>query len=236
MSKNSFQFKQFTVYQERCAMKVGTDGTLLGAWANAPEGPSSILDIGTGTGLVALMMAQRFPEATIHGIDIDTEAVAQATENVARSPFASRIMINRCDATKITDMEGYDAIVCNPPYFVDALTCPEAQRTMARHATTLNYKSLAKIAKKLLKPHAVLSVVIPVEYEENLESAVTFEGLFVSRVCQIKTTPNKLPKRLLMEIRKQPVDAIDFTEQVLEISPGIRSDWYHELTKDFYIK
>jgi tRNA1Val (adenine37-N6)-methyltransferase len=130
MSKNSFQFKQFTVYQERCAMKVGTDGTLLGAWANAPEGSSSILDIGTGTGLVALMMAQRFPEATIHGIDIDTEAVAQATENVARSPFASRIMINRCDATKITDMEGYDAIVCNPPYFVDALTCPEKCRPM----------------------------------------------------------------------------------------------------------
>ena len=191
MSKNSFQFKQFTVYQERCAMKVGTDGTLLGAWANAPEGPSSILDIGTGTGLVALMMAQRFPEATIHGIDIDTEAVAQATENVARSPFASRIMINRCDATKITDMEGYDAIVCNPPYFVDALTCPEAQRTMARHATTLNYKSLAKIAKKLLKPHAVLSVVIPVEYED----VAAFAEVWIDPDEENETTGSDAPER-----------------------------------------
>ena len=95
MAKNSFQFKQFTVYQDRCAMKVGTDGTLLGAWANAPQNDARILDIGTGTGLVALMMAQRFPKAQVTGIDIDEDAAQQAQENVAGSPFANRIMINR---------------------------------------------------------------------------------------------------------------------------------------------
>jgi tRNA1Val (adenine37-N6)-methyltransferase len=236
MAKDCFTFKQFVVHQDRCTMKVGTDGTLLGAWAAMERPDGRVLDIGTGTGLMALMMAQRYPAARVTAIDIDQAAVEQAADNVMKSPFADRIEVCQADVNTFEAGEGYDAIVCNPPYFMDALTCPEAQRTMARHATTLNYKSLAEIAKKLLKPHAVLSVVIPVEYEENLESAVTFEGLFVSRVCQIKTTPNKLPKRLLMEIRKQPVDAIDFTEQVLEISPGIRSDWYHELTKDFYIK
>ena len=108
MAKNSFQFKQFTVFQDRCAMKVGTDGTLLGAWANAPVAAARILDIGTGTGLVALMMAQRFPDAQVTGIDIDEDAAQQAQENVVGSPFSDRIMINREDATKIDDKAGYE--------------------------------------------------------------------------------------------------------------------------------
>ena len=144
MGKNSFQFKQFTINQDRCAMKVGTDGTLLGAWANAPKGPCRILDIGTGTGLVALMMAQRYPESQVVGIDIDRDAIIQAQENVDASPFSERITIINEDATKIDDKEVFDAIVCNPPYFVDSLTCPESQRTLARHTVTLTYEQLMK--------------------------------------------------------------------------------------------
>ena len=175
MAKNSFQFKQFTVYQDRCAMKVGTDGTLLGAWANAPVAAARILDIGTGTGLVALMMAQRFPEAQVTGIDIDENAAQQAQENVVGSPFSDRIMINREDATKIDDKAGYDAIVCNPPYFVDSLTCPQDQRTLARHAVSLTYESLMHAASKLLKPDGILSLVIPADNQDNVESAAAFE-------------------------------------------------------------
>ena len=236
MAKNSFQFKQFTVYQDQCAMKVGTDGTLLGAWANAPAGAKRILDIGTGTGLVALMMAQRFPEAQVVGVDIDADAAKQAQENVVGSPFFGRIMINREDATKMDDKEGYDAIVCNPPYFVDSLTCPQDQRTLARHAVSLTYESLMHTASRLLKNDGILSLVIPADNQDDVESAAAFEGLFLNRICLIKTTPNKMPKRHLVEFRKQPVEHVNFEEQVLEFIPGQRSEWYHHLTKDFYIK
>ena len=236
MGKNSFQFKQFTINQDRCAMKVGTDGTLLGAWANAPEGASRILDIGTGTGLVALMMAQRFPESQVLGIDIDPEATIQAQQNAAASPFAERVKIAEGDATKMIDKEQFDAIVCNPPYFVDSLTCPQDQRALARHAVSLTYESLMQTAKKLLKNDGKFSIVIPTENNDDVESAATFAGLFITRICLIKTTPTKLPKRQLMEFRKQRSEEIDFKEEILEMFPNQRSVWYRELTKDFYIK
>lgn len=236
MGKNSFQFKQFTVNQERCAMKVGTDGTLLGAWANAPVSYGKILDIGTGTGLVALMMAQRFPEAQVVGIDIDEDAAIQAKENVDASPFSDRITIIHGDATKMDDKTLFDAIVCNPPYFVDSLTCPENQRTLARHAVSMNYEQLMQTAYKLLKNDGIFSIVIPTENNDAIETAAALAGFMISRICMIKTTPNKLPKRQLIEFRKTKIENIDFTEEILEMIPNQRSVWYHELTKDFYIK
>ena len=236
MGKNSFQFKQFTINQDRCAMKVGTDGTLLGAWANAPMGPCRILDIGTGTGLVALMMAQRFPESQVVGIDIDRDATIQAKENVDASPYSERITIINEDATKIDDKEVFDAIVCNPPYFVDSLTCPESQRTLARHTVTLTYEQLMKTAYKLLNNNGIFSIIIPTENNDAIESAAALAGFIISRICMIKTIPNKLPKRQLMEFRKNRIDNFEFKEEVLEIIHNQRSEWYHELTKDFYIK
>lgn len=236
MGKNIFQFKHFAINQDRCAMKVGTDGTLLGAWANAPSGPCKILDIGTGTGLVALMMAQRFTEAQIIGVDIDPEAIIQAKQNVEASPFSSRVEIFEKDVVNIIDEEEFDVIVCNPPYFVDSLTCPQNQRTIARHAVTLTYESLMHSASRLLKPDGRISIVLPTENSDRAESAATFAGLFLTRVCLIKTTPNKLPKRELMEFCKHRNDDLDFSEEILETIPNQRSLWYHELTKDFYIK
>ena len=236
MGKNSFQFKQFTINQDRCAMKVGTDGTLLGAWANAPVEPCRILDIGTGTGLVALMMAQRYPKSQVIGIDIDRDAAIQAQENVDASPFSDRVKIINADAVKIEDKEGFDAIVCNPPYFVDSLTCPQDQRTLARHTVTLTYEQLMQTAYKLLKNDGMFSIVVPTENNDAIESAAALAGFMISRICMIKTTPNKLPKRQLIEFRKNRIDRIDFCEEILEIFPNQRSDWYYELTRDFYIK
>ena len=236
MGKNSFQFKQFTINQDRCAMKVGTDGTLLGAWANAPVEPCRILDIGTGTGLVALMMAQRYPQSQVIGIDIDRDAAIQAQENVDASPFSDRVKIINADAVKIEDKEGFDSIVCNPPYFVDSLTCPQDQRTLARHTITLTYEQLMQTAYKLLKNDGMFSIVVPTENNDAIESAAALAGFMISRICMIKTTPNKLPKRQLIEFRKNRIDRIDFCEEILEIFPNQRSDWYYELTRDFYIK
>ena len=236
MSNDYFQFRQVIVHQQRCAMKVGTDGTLLGAWALAPSGRCRILDIGTGTGLIALMMAQRFPESSVLGIDIDPEAVAQATENVRLSPFSERINILQEDLMKFDDTDGFDAIVSNPPYFVDSLECPDDQRTMARHTVSLTYEGLIRQSFRLLNDDGCLSLVIPSESRPLIESAASLEGFFLSRVCLIKTTPRKQPKRQLIEFRKHSVKELIIEEGIIEDSPNVRSSWYQQLTKEFYIK
>jgi tRNA1Val (adenine37-N6)-methyltransferase len=236
MSNKYFEFKKFTIHQDRCAMKVGTDGTLLGAWASAPAQSRYILDIGTGTGLIALMMAQRYPEAQIVGIDIDDAAVAQATENVAASPFAERISILKQDVTSYNPEMQFDAIVSNPPYFVDSLTCPDEQRSIARHAVTLTFEALIKSAYRLLKTEGTFSVVIPTEMRSKLEASARLEGFFISKVCCIKTTPKKPSKRQLIEFTKAPVKELVISEGILETSPNTRSDWYQKLTNDFYIR
>ena len=236
MANSYFQFKRFTVCQQHCAMKVGTDGTLLGAWAAAPQAPGRILDIGTGTGLIALMMAQRFPEALVTAIDIDEMAVSQAAENVAASPFADRISVVAADVQTFRTAEKFDSIVCNPPFFEDSLTCPDPQRTEARHTVTLGYRQLMESVFRLLKDDGLFSVIIPTDCRARLESEAHLRGFFISRVCSIQTTPRKAPKRYMIEMTKQPVNEVDTTNGVLESSPQIRSDWYHELTKEFYIK
>ena len=236
MANDYFQFKQFTVHQKHCAMKVGTDGTLLGAWAQVPSASARILDIGTGTGLIALMMAQRFPKASVLGIDIDPDAVMQAKENVAASPFASRINILNENVLDFSNIEGFDAIVSNPPYFVDALTCPDHQRTMARHTLGLTYEGLMKSAFRLLKPEGVFSLVIPSENRTLLETEAYIAGFFFSRVCLIRTTPRKQPKRQLIELIKHPISKIHIEDGIIEESPNVRSTWYQTLTQDFYIR
>ena len=235
MSNEYFKFKQFCVCQHRCAMKVGTDGTLLGAWAAAPKGKCRILDIGTGTGLVTLMMAQRFPEAWLTGIDIDEEAVLQASDNVKASPFADRIRIEWGNVLTY-EAEPFNAIVCNPPYFVGSLTCPDKARTVARHTVSLTYSGLMEAARRLLGDDGLLTIVIPSDSYPIVESEAALAGLFLSRIHAVKTVQRKPPKRLLIELKKHPVAEIDRQEHVLEESPGIRSEWYDELTKDFYIK
>ena len=236
MSNDYFQFRQFIVHQQRCAMKVGTDGTLLGAWAAAPSVKCRILDIGTGTGLIAMMMAQRFPQSEVIGIDIDPEAVAQARENVRLSPFSERITIEHQDLMKLDDTERFDVIVSNPPYFVDSLECPDDQRTMARHTVSLTYDGLIRQAFRLLKDDGSLSLVIPAESRSLIESAASLSGFFLSRVCLVKTTPRKQPKRQLVEFRKHSVKELIIEEGIIEDSPNGRSAWYQQLTKDFYIK
>lgn len=236
MANDYFQFKQFIVRQKGCAMKVGTDGTLLGSWAQAPAGSCRILDVGTGTGLIALMMAQRFPEAQLTAIDIDADAVVQATENALESPFRDRVTIRLCDVDCLEDADGFEAIVCNPPFFDRSLTCPDHQRTEARHTVSLSYRQLMNSAFRLLRSDGRLSVIIPSDCRSSLESEAHLVGFFVSRACSIQTTPRKSPKRYMIEFRKQPVKEIDTECGVLELLPQVRSPWYQQLTNDFYIR
>ena len=236
MANGYFQFKQFTIRQQHCAMKVGTDGTLLGAWAQASAGLCRVLDVGTGTGLIALMMAQRYPEARAIAIDIDEKAVFQAQENVSASPFADRIKVIEADVQTFEDSEKFDSIVCNPPFFEDSLVCPDPQRTEARHTVSLGYRQLMASAFRLLKDNGRFSVIIPADCRSRLESEAHLRGFFISRLCSVQTTPVKAPKRYMIEFAKHPVNEIDITNGILEFSPQIRSDWYRELTQEFYIK
>lgn len=233
---SSFTFKQFVVHQERCAMKVGTDGTLLGAWAETARADGQILDIGTGTGLIALMMAQRYPKAQVMAIDIDAEAVAQATDNVRRSPFADRIQVCQADVNAYEVEENYDAIVCNPPYFNHALTCPDDQRTQARHTLSLSYRQLMSAAWRLLAEEGLFSVIIPNDYFQQMESEAHLAGFFLTRIYGVRTIKGKTIKRYLVEFRKNPHKELVNKEVMIEDSPNVRSEWYRELTKDFYIK
>lgn len=230
MSNNYFKFRQFTIWQERCAMKVGTDGTLLGAWA---RGGDTILDIGTGTGLISMMMAQRFPGAKVFAIDIDHDAVMQASENVASSPFADRIQIVECDIRQYSSI-AIESIVCNPPFFVDSLECPDNQRTLARHTSSLSYGELMDAVVRLLDDEGEFSVIIPFDCKTRLENEASLVGLFKVRECAVKTTPQNPPRRYLMAFRKHH-QQLEMTEGIIETKPGVRSVWYQQLTKDFYL-
>ena len=231
MANDYFKFRQFTVQQDRCAMKVGTDGTLLGAWA---RGGMSVLDIGTGTGLIALMMAQRFPDSQIVGIDIDSDAVEQARENVAASPFLNIDIIEADAKTYNVQRSTFNVIVSNPPYFTDSLKCPDAQRSLARHSSSLLYGELMTVVNRLLADDGEFSVVIPFDCKALLESEAALAGLFKVRECAVKTTPKKQPRRYLLAFRKHPGE-LELTEGIIEIAPNVRSPWYQELTKDFYL-
>ena len=236
MGRNSFTFKQFEVQQDRCAMKVGTDGTLLGAWAEMGRPDGRLLDIGTGTGLMALMMAQRYPETRVTAIDIDEMAVSQAKENVMRSPFADRIEVLLADVNTFEPTEMFDSIVCNPPFFNNALVCPDNQRTQARHTLSLSYRQLMAAADRLLDENGTFSLIIPNDFFQQLESEAHFAGFFPTRIYGVRTVEGKPIKRYLIELRKRPQKEFIKKEVLIEDAPNMRSEWYRELTKDFYIK
>ena len=234
MADFSFTFKQFTVYQSRCAMKVGTDGVLLGAWTPV-EGARTALDVGTGTGLIALQLAQRHAELRIEALDIDSDAASQAQENIASSPWGDRIHVACMDFCQFHSTENFDLIVSNPPYFVNALKCPDAARNRARHAEGLNYDTLFQHASRLLVSEGKMSVIVPCEVEDRVMDAAWMQGLYPQRITRVCTKVGKPPRRLLMKKKKK----MGFVEEdVLYIcgADGAYSEAYKELTRDFYLK
>jgi len=227
MSNDYFAFKRFTVRQERCAMKVGTDGCLLGAWAH---GGQRILDVGTGTGVISLMMAQRFPQAVVTALDIDADAVSQARQNVVDSSFNCQITLHETDYLSFSGDAPYDAIVSNPPFFVQSLPSPDEQRTLARHTTSLTYEALMQQSFRLLADDGELSVIVPFDCRSRMESAAALAGFQLSRVCAVRTTPIKPPRRFLLAFRKRLVTSFDQSELI------IGSSQFIQLLQDFYIK
>lgn len=235
MANDYFQFRQFTVHQDRCAMKVGTDGVLLGAWAKAPQNCQRVLDIGTGTGLIALMMAQRLPDAHVWAVDIDSEAVGQALLNVEQSPFASRITVEMADINLWNIGQSFDLIVCNPPFFSQSLVSPDRQRSLARHTIGLSLGQLAEHINRLMSDTGYCSLIIPTDQLPVMQQDIVLQNMFITRVCKVKTMPHKQAKRCLLEIRKQPENIVDFEEQMINLSLHQHSEWYSVLMNDFYL-
>ena len=227
-----FKFKHFEIHQDRCAMKVGTDGVLLGAWA---LGGKRILDIGSGTGLISLMTAQRYPEAQVVGIDLDAEACAEARENVAASPFADRVNIVDCRLQDYESVEKFDAIVSNPPFFLNSLKNPDSKRSMARHADSLPFRELFRGVKLLLSDDGVFSAIVPVEVLEAFASEGYMHGFYLLRQCGIKTVERKQPKRYLLTFAKHRSMEMDDMVETMMDSEGNRSEWYAKITEEFYV-
>jgi tRNA1Val (adenine37-N6)-methyltransferase len=236
MGAPSFSFKQFTVFHDKCAMKVGTDGVLLGAWANV-EKSNSILDIGTGSGLIALMLAQR-SKANITAIDIDKNAVIQAKINAENSQWTDRIQILESDLMEFsnTTNQQFDLIVSNPPFFKNSLETPELARTIARHATTDFHNKIIISSLKLLTENGKLCLILPINEGNECIAFAIKNGLCCTKKITVFPKPTNSAKRLLIEFSKQNVDCF-CSELVIESE--VRHSYTKDFTalvKDFYLK
>jgi len=230
-----FRFKQFSIEQQRCAMKVGTDGVLLGAWCDLGTG-GRILDIGTGTGVIALMAAQRCPGARITAVDIDPCCADQAQDNIAASPWSDRVEAVCADIRTFESAEPFDHIVSNPPYFTSSLLPPDRARSVARHCTELSFEDIVAAADRLLSSGGRMSLILP------RDAADAFVGLCgdrfrVRRRCDVRTTTHSPVKRSMLELVRaaQAVDTL-CEELVIQSAPEVFTDDYRRLTRDFYLK
>lgn len=237
MGNPVFHFKQFSVYQQKSAMKVGTDGVLLGAWA--PVGHArTILDVGAGTGVIALMLAQRQPDAAITAIDIDTDACEEAAANFQASLWASRLTVMNISLQEFsqTSAKRYDLLVSNPPYFSRSMQAPCERRSKARHDETLSIADLIMCSKQLLNDGGSLALILPVDQYEKLRSAVVEYGFFEQKKVIVYPNHGKPAKRIMSLWGFSPSGQIQ--EAHLIIEEGGRhqySDAYRQLTRDFYI-
>ncbi|MBW8325531.1 MAG: methyltransferase [Prolixibacteraceae bacterium] len=238
MPRNAyFQFKQFRIVQERSAMKVGMDGVLLGAWAD-PSGAERILDIGTGTGLIALMMAQKNLSAKIDAIEVDPDAFQEACLNIQQSFWSDRINAELYSFQEFAERTNrkYDLIVSNPPFFTNGVKAPVENRAQARHSDSLPLDVLISGATKLLRENGRIALVLPVESLQEIMQLADLNKLYIARLCRIKPNPVKPEFRILIELAYL---ACTIQESELMIEFEKHHDYtpeYKDLTKDFYLK
>lgn len=229
-----FRFKQFAVVNDRTAMKVGTDGVLLGAWCPV-VGARRVLDVGTGCGVIALMIAQRNSEAVIDAIDIDHDAIDEATLNFTRSPWGERLTATEGDFNNMDLETRYDLIVSNPPYFTNGVLPTGDARTTARHTQSLTYRSLIEGTARLLTEDGMLAIITPTDAEGDIIEAATFASLPVRRMTRVIPVEGSIPKRTLWILSRCD---ISYHEDSITIahSNGSFTSEYIALTKAFYLK
>ena len=232
-----FKFKQFSVNQDRCAMKIGTDGVLLGAWTPLINNPYNVLDIGAGTGILSLMLAQRSNAEQIDAIEIDEDAYEQCVENFEASPWGDKLFCFHAGLDEFVDEpeDEYDLIISNPPFYTDDYKSDNASRDLARFEDALPFEELIEAAALLLSDNGIFSVIIPFKEEERFVSMCKELDLFPLKITRVKGTPTSEIKRSLLAFcRMEQTPLID--ELVIEISRHNYTPEYIELTKEFYLK
>ncbi len=238
-----FHFKHFSVSHHRSAMKVGVDGVLIGCWADI-SGAKKILDVGTGCGLIALIMAQRSQEAHILGIDIDAPSVEEASENVIKSSWKDRIVIKEASfpidvIDKSKSFGGYDLVISNPPYFNSGIVDASTPREKARHQGVLSPSSILSHSRQILNEGGNVAMVIPMDEISGLEKDASMLGYSLIRKCLVRGHEKAYWKRGLLQWRyyeKEVPYETEYQELTLEITSGVPTEEYRTLCKDFYLK
>ena len=240
MPSSIFRFKAFAIEQEEVAMKIGTDGVLLGAWAEIPEKAKNILDIGTGTGLLSLQAAQRTSgSAHILGIDIDRSAVKTATENFKNSSWSSCLTAKEWDITaetKTLGTENFDCVLCNPPYFEGGPVSSIRERNMARVASYMSWPILFERIASLLSDKGVANLILPFESFEKARKLAQDNGLFLNRYCLVKGHKDAPVKRVLMSLSREKSEVIKEEELIIEVARHQYTKAYYDLVQPFYLK
>ncbi|MDH5414092.1 MAG: methyltransferase [Flavobacteriaceae bacterium] len=232
-----FKFKLFTIQQDKCAMKVGTDGVLLGAWVTLHTLPNSILDIGTGTGIIALQLAQRSEARIIDAIEIDHHAFEQAVENFENSSWNDRIFCYHVSLAAFTDEidQKYDLIVSNPPFYNDEFESNNEARNKARFTSSLSFEDLLDSVSKLLSRNGTFATIIPYKEEANFIKLAEQYQLKINKICRVKGNKNTEIKRSLLLFSKDH-NKVELTQLIIEKERHQYTDAYQKLVKDFYLK
>jgi tRNA1Val (adenine37-N6)-methyltransferase len=233
-----FKFKKFSVEQDRTAMKIGTDGVLLGAWAPIENNPNCVLDIGTGTGIIALMLAQRTGASQIDALEIDENAYEQATDNFENSPWNDRLFCFHAGLDEFVEEpeDEYDAIVCNPPFYSEDYKSGSEKRDLARFQDAMPFEDLIEAAALLLSENGIFSVIIPFKEEANFLLLSEQYELFPLKITRVKGTPTSEIKRSLLAFSRKKTSNFPVDDLIIESSRHIYTQEYITLTKDFYLK
>lgn len=233
-----FSFKQFSIDQDRCAMKIGTDGVLLGAWTPLANNPFSILDIGTGTGVIALMLAQRSHAEQIDALEIDEEAYEQSVDNFENSPWSDRLFCFHAGLDEFVEEpeDEYDLIVSNPPFYSEDYKTECNQRDMARFQDAMPFEELIEAAAMFLSENGIFAVIIPFKEEENFLALTKECELYPLKITRVKGTPTTEIKRSLLAFSRNETLNFVADELVIETARHIYTPEYITLTKDFYLK
>ena len=235
---STFQFKKFTIQQDRCAMKVGTDGVLLGAWCPVDNNPFSVLDIGAGTGILSLMLAQRTHAEQIDAIEIDEEAYEQCVENFENSSWSDRLFCYHAGLDEFVDEpdDEYDIIISNPPFYSEDYKTNNEQRDLARFQDALPFEDLVEAASLLLSENGIFAVIIPFKEEERFIDLCAEAELFPIKVTRVKGSRTTPIVRSLLAFKRYELSVLEADELVVEINRHEYTNDYINLTKDFYLK
>jgi len=233
-----FQFKQFSVEQDRTAMKIGTDGVLLGAWTPIDNNPFSVLDVGTGTGIIALMLAQRSAAEQIDALEIDEDAYEQATDNFENSPWNDRLFCFHAGLDEFVEEpeDEYDIIVSNPPFYSEDFKSNNEQRDLARFQDAMPFEQLIEAAALLLSEKGVFSVIIPFKEESTFLALAHKQELYPLKITRVKGTPTSETKRSLLAFSRNCNADSTVEELIIETERHCYTPEYITLTKDFYLK